>query len=40
LILVVVKLLQAEKGFVLLSQRWMARFRRLTRDDERLPLLS
>lgn len=43
--LVVVKLPQAKKGFVLLPRRsviersfgWMARFRRLARDYERLP---
>lgn len=41
----VIKLPQAKKGFVLLPRRWvverdfawMARFRRLARDDERLP---
>jgi transposase len=41
----VVKLPEAKKGFVLLPRRWvversfawMARFRRLARDDERLP---
>ena len=43
--LVVVKLPEAKKGFVLLPRRWviersnawMARFRRLARDYERLP---
>lgn len=43
--LIVVKLPDAKKGFVLLPRRWvversfgwMARFRRLARDDERLP---
>jgi transposase len=43
--LIVVKLPQAKKGFVLLPRRWvversfgwMARFRRLARDYERLP---
>jgi transposase len=43
--LIVVKLLEAKKGFVLLPRRWvversfgwMARFRRLARDYERLP---
>jgi transposase len=43
--LVVIKLPEAKKGFVLLPRRWvversfgwMARFRRLTRDYERLP---
>lgn len=43
--LLVIKLPEAEKGFALLPQRWvvkrsfgwMARFRRLTRDCERLP---
>lgn len=43
--LAVVKLPEAKKGFVLLPRRWvversfgwMARFRRLARDDERLP---
>jgi transposase len=43
--LVVVKLEQARKGFVLLPRRWVversfawaARFRRLARDYERLP---
>ena len=43
--LIVVKLPEARKGFVLLPRRWviersnawMARFRRLTRDYERLP---
>ncbi len=43
--LIVVKLPEAKKGFVLLPRRWviersnawMARFRRLARDDERLP---
>ena len=43
--LVVVKLAQAKKGFVLLPRRWVversfawaARFRRLARDYERLP---
>lgn len=41
----VVKLPEAKKGFVLLPRRWgversfgwLNRFRRLTRDDERLP---
>jgi transposase len=41
----VVKLPEAKKGFVLLPRRWvversfgwMVRFRRLARDDERLP---
>ena len=43
--LIVVKLEEAKKGFVLLPRRWVversfawaARFRRLARDDERLP---
>ncbi|MGA7608457.1 MAG: transposase, partial [Anaerolineales bacterium] len=43
--LLVVKLPEAKKGFVLLPRRWvversfgwMARFRRLARDYERLP---
>ena len=43
--LIVIKLLEAKKGFVLLPKRWvversfawMARFRRLARDYERLP---
>ncbi len=43
--LIVVKLAEAKKGFVLLPKRWVversfawaARFRRLARDDERLP---
>ncbi len=43
--LVVVKLPQAKRGFVLLPKRWaversfawLARFRRLARDDERVP---
>lgn len=43
--LVVVKLAEAKRGFVLLPKRWVversfawaARFRRLARDDERLP---
>ena len=33
----VVKLPAAKRGFVLLPRRWMARFRRLARDYERLP---
>ncbi len=41
----VVKLLEAKRGFVLLPRRWVversfgraARFRRLARDDEKLP---
>ena len=43
--LVVVKLAEARRGFVLLPRRWVversfawaSRFRRLARDDERLP---
>jgi transposase len=43
--LIVVKLAEAKRGFVLLPRRWvversfawMSRFRRLARDDERLP---
>ncbi len=43
--LIVVKLAEAKKGFILLPRRWvversfgwMARFRRLARDYERLP---
>jgi hypothetical protein len=43
--LIVVKFPEAKKGFVLLPKRWVversfawtARFRRLARDDERLP---
>jgi transposase len=43
--LVVVRLPQAKRGFVLLPRRWVversfawaSRFRRLARDDERLP---
>ncbi len=30
-------LCEAKKGFVLLPRRWVARFRRLSRDFERLP---
>ena len=43
--LIVVKLAEAKRGFVLLPRRWVversfawaSRFRRLARDDERLP---
>jgi hypothetical protein len=34
----VVKQTEASRGFVLLPHRWMAYFRRLARDDERLPV--
>lgn len=34
----VVKQTEASRGFVLLPHRWMACFRRLARDDERLPV--
>ena len=33
----VVKLPEAKKGFVLLPRRWLVRFRRLSRDFERIP---